>query len=648
MRHLRTLRESEATQRESEERQRALVFASTEGIIIQGTDGRVQSANATAEKIFGLAADQMHGKTLINPSWRMIHADGSPFPADMFPLAVTLWNGKPCTNVLMGIQKPANEVSWVLVNSRPLQRPGENKAYAAIASFVDISERRRAEEALHHQKQILEQIQDAVVVSDLDGRVKVWNKGAERIFGYGAMEAIGNTVVFLYALEDEGVLTKHTSALLKDKQGQAVEVWAHRRTGERCFIHLTTSLLRDEHGSPYGMVGYATDITELKRAEEALRESEGRTRLIVDTAMDAVISIDASGKIAGWNAQAEAIFGWTFNEIIGKSLTETIIPVEQREAHARGLSEYLATGKAKMLNRRIETTGLRKNGELFPVELSTTAILNPTGPLSFSAFLRDVSRRKHAEENLRQSEERYRTLVERMTDGLYRSTPDGKFIEVNPALVKMLGYESKRELMDIDIKTQLYFTPQEREDMNEILRQTGKDEIEVFRLRHKVGHEVWVEDHGRLVYDARGNVLFHEGILRDITARLHAQKALRESEERFRTLYEDNPSMYFTVDANGIVLSANRSGAQQLGYEIDELVGKPVVNVFHERDRASAMEHIKTCLSNSDKIHNWQIRKVRKDGSILWVRETARAARGVDDQRIVLIVCEDITDRKKA
>jgi PAS domain S-box-containing protein len=133
--------------------------------------------------------------------------------------------------------------------------------------------------------------------------------------------------------------------------------------------------------------------------------------------------------------------------------------------------------------------------------------------------LATVIERKRAEEALRQSEERYRTLVERVPDGVYRSTPEGKFIDINPAMVKMLGYESKEELMAIDIPTQLYFDPKEREFAVESLRQAGKEAIKLFRLRRKDGQEIWVEDHGRLVYDAEGKVLYHEGILREVSRR---------------------------------------------------------------------------------------------------------------------------------
>jgi PAS domain S-box-containing protein len=130
--------------------------------------------------------------------------------------------------------------------------------------------------------------------------------------------------------------------------------------------------------------------------------------------------------------------------------------------------------------------------------------------------------------------------------------------------------------------------------------------------------------------------------------RRRAEKALRESEERYRALYEDNPSMYFTMDAQGTVLSVNRFGAQELGYEAGELVGKPVLNVFHPDDREAVREQFAQCLEKPAEVAHWEFRKIRKDGSVLWVKESARAVTRADGNPVVLVVCEDITERKQA
>ncbi len=143
-----------------------------------------------------------------------------------------------------------------------------------------------------------------------------------------------------------------------------------------------------------------------------------------------------------------------------------------------------------------------------------------------------------------------------------------------------------------------------------------------------------------------GNLEF-VGAVTDITAARQAEVALRTSEQQWRDLFESNPTMYFMVDAEGTVMAVNPFGADQLGYKVKELVGQPVLNVFYEFDREAVQRYFVLCLEQLGKSMSWELRKVRKDGTMLWVRETARAVLRSND-RVVLIACEDITERKSA
>lgn len=175
------------------------------------------------------------------------------------------------------------------------------------------------------------------------------------------------------------------------------------------------------------------------------------------------------------------------------------------------------------------------------------------GSTLWHGIIYDITDRKLAETALLDSEKLYRNLVETSLDGVYKSSHDGKFIEVNPAMVRMLGYETKEELMAIDIKTQLYFEPADRESLiqQELLEETG-----VYRLRRKDGSEIWVEDHAWYDFDENGNILFHEGILRDITDRKIAEDEIRllnetlelRIAERTKQLENVNRELAFHVD----------------------------------------------------------------------------------------------------
>jgi len=135
---------------------------------------------------------------------------------------------------------------------------------------------------------------------------------------------------------------------------------------------------------------------------------------------------------------------------------------------------------------------------------------------------------------------------------------------------------------------------------------------------------------------------------RDINERKKAEEALTQSEERYRVLYEDNPSMYFTLDTEGTVLSVNRFGAKRLGYSPEELIGRSMLDIFHNEDRENILRNFSTCLKDPKQTESWEARKVRKDGSVLWVQEIIRVVQGPDGGAIVLVTCEDITERKQA
>ncbi len=133
----------------------------------------------------------------------------------------------------------------------------------------------------------------------------------------------------------------------------------------------------------------------------------------------------------------------------------------------------------------------------------------------------------------------------------------------------------------------------------------------------------------------------------DATPRRKVEAALRASEERYRALFENNPSMYFTVNPAGAVVSVNRYGAEQLGYAPADLIGRSVLQVFYEEDKPEVSRQLQHCVQNPDRVHDWEFRKVHRNGNVIWVKEAARAMREADGQILVLIVCEDITYRKR-
>lgn len=235
-----------------------------------------------------------------------------------------------------------------------------------------------------------------VFIAGLDGYFRRVSAGYERLLGWTEEELLSRPLVEFVHPDDVGTLG---ASLQEVAAGRAEvinqELRALCRDGTYRWLMGNYRPVVDQ-GLVYGM---AIDVTERKRAEEALRESERRTRLILDTAYEAFVSMDAGGAIVEWNAEAERLFRWPRDEVIGRPLVEVIVPPRYRTAHLEGLARYHRTGEGPLLGNRVEVEGLRSDGSEVPVEL-TIAPLAIGDSVVFNAFLRDTTQRRRAEEAL--------------------------------------------------------------------------------------------------------------------------------------------------------------------------------------------------------------------------------------------------------
>ncbi len=167
------------------------------------------------------------------------------------------------------------------------------------------------------------------------------------------------------------------------------------------------------------------------------------------------------------------------------------------------------------------------------------------------------------------------------------------------------------------------------------------------RLRGADGESRWFLTRAVPLRDAQGNIRRWYGVTTDIEDRKQAEEARAEIEEQWRAAFVSNPTMYFIVDTARDIVVVNRFGAEQLGYRVDELIGRPVLSVFHEPDREAVQNHAQECFEQPGRMMRWEARKIRKDGTMLWVRETANAV-SLKNRPVLLVVCEDITEQKRA
>jgi len=276
------------------------------------------------------------------------------------------------------------------------------------------------------------------------------------------------------------------------------------------------------------------------KSEEALRESEERSRLIVSHALDAVITIDAHGRITSWNPQAERLLGWSAEEIRGRFLSETIIPPAYREAHERGLRHFLATGEGPVLNRRIELSALHRNGTEFSVELAITP-LRVGGAIAFSAFLRDITEKKRTEGALRDSEASFRLLfADNPLPMWVYDLATMSFLEINDAAVAHYGY-SREEFLRMrlsDIRP-----PEDVPQLKQVVKSLAEGAVHEVR-RHEGRWRHRLKD-GRVIdVNIVSHTLDFAGrraslvVAIDVTEVKQSQEALAKYAERLSILHE--------------------------------------------------------------------------------------------------------------
>ncbi|MFT7460447.1 MAG: diguanylate cyclase (GGDEF)-like protein/PAS domain S-box-containing protein, partial [Planctomycetota bacterium] len=261
---------------------------------------------------------------------------------------------------------------------------------------------------------------------------------------------------------------------------------------------------------------------------------------------------------------------------------------------------------------------------------------------------RDLTDRNQAEKALAKNQKDYRTLFETSQDGIVFRDMEGYIELANKTFLDMIGYslEEAQKLTIQQITPKKWHAVNKIIDKDKILKEgySGVYEKEYIR---KDGTVFPIEVKAWLIKDSEGQQDRMICIVRDITESKQAKEKLRRSEERFRALYDNNPIMLFTIDEYGRILSVNQYGIDQLGYSKDKLVGKPVINLFYKEDRFLAQENLKQCFVERDTVYSWELRKVRLDKSILWVRETARVVDDIDGMPTALIVCEDITKNRQ-
>ncbi|GBD84178.1 aerobic respiration control sensor protein ArcB [bacterium BMS3Abin02] len=405
-----------------------------------------------------------------------------------------------------------------------------------------------------------------------------------------------------------------------------------------------------EFGLPLAIVLYTAVImlNISKVVDESRRDlagSEKRFRLSFEGAAMGMTMFELEGKITQVNPAFCEQVGYDERTLLTMTWRDIVDEADLEAAECR-LRRALEGGTTHW---QAEDRFVRSDGSVFWAGIVATLIRDEEGnPHSYFAQTLDISEQKAAEEALAASEERYRSLFEGIPAALYRTDPEGRILDANPALVELLGYPDRDTMLDLDVHD-AYVQKAGRKEAIERLEAEGKLIGVEEQLRRYDGSTIWVRDSSRVVLDEHGETAYFEGALTDTTARHQAEEALRESEARLRALFEHAPIGIAAVDLDEQIVAANTELARMLGRPVEELEAMSIADITHPEDQEIDLALREQLLAGEIPSYRFAKRFLHANGHTIWVEFSVTVVH--DDQgapELMIGLIQDITERRKA
>ena len=638
--------------KESERRFRSLIQNASDIITILEADGTIRYDSPAIERVLGYKPEERVGKSAFD----YIHPDDIEWVRRSFVEAL---DDPGVAQLLIGFRLRHKDGSWRHIEVTRTNLLDDPAVRGVVANTRDVTERVQAEQEVQRlsrrNRLILNSAGEGIYGLDREGRTTFVNPAAVALTGFEPGELIDKVQhdIVHHSHPDGTPYPKDECPIymgLRDGEVHRVDdevFW--RKDGTSFPVEYTSTPIRED-GEVTGAVVTFTDVTERKKAEEALRESEERHRAVVELSVEAIYLFDPDSKdILETNQAFEELIGYPADELLGMKLYDFV--AHERENIDYNVRRHVVEERRFVGERRYR----RKDGRYLEVEVSATLIPYHHGK-AVCAVVRDITERKEAEEALKESEGRFKQLFERSTDALFVHDEEGRFVDCNSEACRSLGYR-REELLGLsveDVATDLLSEAEKRARRGDTLWERAKwsapGEIVGFEeneLRRKDGTTFPVEvGVGAIDYDGR-RLIFASA--RDLTERRRAEEALRESEARFRALFGRAAIGMALVDTEGNIIESNAALREMLGYGEEELRSMHFAEVTHPDDVAEDAELFERLIAGDRDHYRLEKRYVRKDGSVIWGRLTSSSIRSDEDKpRFMVGMVEDITERKRA
>ena len=634
-------KQAEEALRESEEQLEAIFNEVSDGIVLLDLTGKIIKINKRVTDVTGYTEKYIVGKRFNffkNFTSQSITKMISAFTKTVAGQQMSPFEVEGYTKAG---ERRIGEIYGSLLRKK-------SKAVGVLVVMEDITERKQAEEALRESEQkyrtILQSMKEGYYEVDLAGNFTFFNEALLRIHGRSRDEMMGlnnreyscpETAKRIYAIFNKVYKTGIPARI--------VDYEVIRKDGSVAMVEESVSLLRNAAGKPIGFYGISRDRTEQKRAEKALGESEEKYRTILETMEEGYYEVDLAGNLTFFNDSMCRIYGYTRDEMMGTNNRAYMSPETAKRTY-RLFNQVYKTGETTKI---FDWKFIRKNGSTITVEISVSLMRDSTGePVGFRGILRDITERKQAEEALRESEEKYRTILETIEDGYYEVDLAGNFTFFNDSMCRIWGY-SKEELMGMNNRE--YTSPETSkkiyETFNAVYKTGEPTKIFDWELIKKDGSTIYVEISISLMRDPKGEPVGFRGILRDITERKRAEEALRESEEKYRSLVEFTEDPVYLINRQKEFLFLNETYLSRLGLPRDQVIGRRYGEFHSRKEGKEFAEHIEQVFTTG-RFVQYEHRSRRDDRYFLRTLSPVKKPDGSIET--VTVIAKDITERKRA
>jgi PAS domain S-box-containing protein len=643
--------DTEQAPRRMDELFRALIENASDVITILDAEGIIRYASPSVERVLGYKPHELIGRDIAE----LLHPDDLSKSLESYAaMKAGVRSGTPEICQITEERLRHKDGSWRILEgiAKVLDTPS---GAGIVINSRDITERKRVDQELHESEEryrsLVEAAPDVIyTVSAEDGLLTSLNPAFETLTGWSRAEWLGKPFVGIVHPDDLPVAVETFQKASRGETQPPYELRVLSKSGEY-LVGEFTSTPHVKDGKVVGELGIAREITERKRVEEALRDTEKRFRLLFERAPLSYQSLDENGCFIDVNPAWLALFGYTREEVIGRWFGDCMTP-ESAEAVKKNFPRFKAAGEIYGLEYEM----VRKDGSHFIASVSGKIGYDEQGRFAQThCILADITERRRAEEALRASEEKHRTLVETMVQGVLCQNAEGHIVSANPAAERLLGLTLAQMLGRTSMDPRWKAFHEDGSDFpgdthpTMIALKTGKEVSHVVMgVFHPGANEyVWINIHAVPQFrpgDTKPYQVYTT--FDDITERKRAEEALRESEERFRSLVDNATVGIYRTTPDGHILMVNPALVTMLGFgSFEELAARNLEcegfgpsyprSVFRER------------IEREGQVIGLEGAWIRRDGSVIFVRESARAVRA-DDGRVLHYdgIVEDITTRR--